>query len=235
MESQGPNTAVCPPGTQSPGSTSFPLVDGLTATPPAPFSRSSQLALFLGIALVVCLLGGLAVLDGHLSRRPLPNPETRLDLNLASGNELALLPGIGPALAGRIEQHRQEKGRFRTVEDLLEVPGIGPATLARIRDRVTVGGQPPEPAKAPLPSSLASSPFAPKARIDPNNATLAQLDTLPGIGPKLGQRILDERLRRPFASVEDLRRVKGIGPKTIEKLRPHVSIQPNVESVSTSR
>ena len=51
------------------------------------------------------------------------------------------------------------------------------------------------------------------------------MQKLPGIGPKLSQRILDERARGAFKSVEDLRRVPGIGPKTLEKLRPLVTIE----------
>ncbi len=57
----------------------------------------------------------------------------RLDLNRASAGELEALPGIGPARARAIVRWREEHGRFRSVEDLLEVSGIGPATLDRLR------------------------------------------------------------------------------------------------------
>jgi competence protein ComEA len=59
--------------------------------------------------------------------------------------------------------------------------------------------------------------------IDVNRAPLAELQRLPGIGPKMSQRIVDERGKRPFATVAELRRVPGIGPKTLEKLRPYVT------------
>ncbi len=62
----------------------------------------------------------------------------RIDLNRASEEELEQLPGVGPALAGRIAEARRERGGFRTVEELLEVSGIGPATLDRIRPLATV-------------------------------------------------------------------------------------------------
>lgn len=55
-----------------------------------------------------------------------------LDLNRATSIELQALPGIGPALADRILDHRTRMGPFRREEDLLEVPGIGPAILARL-------------------------------------------------------------------------------------------------------
>jgi len=53
----------------------------------------------------------------------------RLDLNQATAPELEMLPGIGPSLAQKIVDFRDQHGRFGTVEDLLNVPGIGPAKL----------------------------------------------------------------------------------------------------------
>ena len=47
---------------------------------------------------------------------------------------------------------------------------------------------------------------------------------LPGIGPKMAQRIVDERRKAPFKTVDDLRRVSGIGPKTLERLRPFIPV-----------
>lgn len=61
-----------------------------------------------------------------------------VNLNTASAAELETLPGIGPALAGRIIDHRAAIGRFRSVDELDDVSGIGPATLQRLRPLVTV-------------------------------------------------------------------------------------------------
>lgn len=61
-----------------------------------------------------------------------------VNINTATAAELERLPGIGPALAARIVQYRQEHGPFRTVDALLLVSGIGPATLEKIRALVTV-------------------------------------------------------------------------------------------------
>ncbi|MEQ9568764.1 MAG: helix-hairpin-helix domain-containing protein, partial [Longimicrobiales bacterium] len=61
-----------------------------------------------------------------------------VDLNTADSAALMGLPGIGPALAGRILARRR-RSRFTSVDDLLEVRGIGPATLERLRAEVVVG------------------------------------------------------------------------------------------------
>lgn len=66
--------------------------------------------------------------------RPWPKAESlRLDINLAGAAEWAALPGIGPALARRIVERREQQGGFRSVEDLLGVKGVGPKKLERLR------------------------------------------------------------------------------------------------------
>ena len=61
-----------------------------------------------------------------------------IDLNRATADELAALPGVGPVLAGRIVAYRDSAGPFGSVSELASVKGIGAATLERIRDRVRI-------------------------------------------------------------------------------------------------
>ena len=61
-----------------------------------------------------------------------------LDLNTATAEELAALPGIGPELAGRIVACREERGGFGSVEEIMEVSGIGEGKFAALKDRITV-------------------------------------------------------------------------------------------------
>lgn len=61
-----------------------------------------------------------------------------IDLNVASATDLQRLPGVGPATAKAIVEHRSRNGPFASVDDLLAVRGIGPAKLAEIRPWVRV-------------------------------------------------------------------------------------------------
>jgi len=71
----------------------------------------------------------------------------------------------------------------------------------------------------------ASDSSAAGVAIDLNHATAQQLTAIPGIGEAMAQRIVDWREEHgPFRRVEDLMKVKGIGEKSLEKMRPHVAV-----------
>ena len=68
-------------------------------------------------------------------------PETgAVNINTATLEQLQTLPGIGPVLAQRILDYRQEHGPFSSVSQLTLVPGIGITLLNGILDYITVGG-----------------------------------------------------------------------------------------------
>ena len=73
-------------------------------------------------------------------------------------------------------------------------------------------------AMRPGPKITAASP------ININEATAASLEQLPGIGPALAARIIEQRRRQPFLDIADLQRVSGIGSKTCEALEPLVIV-----------
>ena len=159
--------------------------------------------------------------DLDARQRPLGAGE-KIDPNSASEVELDRLPGLGPVTARAIVAARAGSGGFGTPEDLLEVPGIGPATLLRIRPLLdlkrpgivrrsgSIGSQMP----------LSTAPAAP-ALLDLNRASAVDLAGLPGVGPTLARRIIDERQGRGgFRQMEELLEVRGIGPATLARLQP---------------
>jgi len=63
-------------------------------------------------------------------------------------------------------------------------------------------------------------------RVDVNTADAAELERLPGVGPTLAARIVAHRARRGrFRATDELSQVPGIGPKTLEALKEHVTTQ----------
>ena len=61
-----------------------------------------------------------------------------VNINTASPEELITINGIGPALADRIVQYREEVGAFSAVDDILNVRGIGEEKFKKIREHITV-------------------------------------------------------------------------------------------------
>lgn len=154
-----------------------------------------------------------AVVDQERRQVPLA-PGERIDPNRASEVELARLPGVGPAMAARIAAARHE-APFQRPEDLLEVPGVGPTTLGRLTPLLDLDDPPPR--------VLGGGGIEPE-RVAVNRATEAELKALPGIGPSLAARIVRDRGENgAFDVPEDLLRVPGIGPSTLEALLPLVS------------
>ena len=93
----------------------------------------------------------------------------------------------------------------------------GPADAATAAAAATASPAATAPAPSPAPGDAAG-------RIDVNAASAAELEALPGIGAAKAQAIIAERDKKPFASVDDLARVKGIGERTVEDLRGRVMV-----------
>lgn len=68
-----------------------------------------------------------------------PAAAKTIDINQAGEEELTVIPGIGPAMAKRIVDFRQQNGPFRQVEDLMKVKGIGEKSLEKLRPYVKIG------------------------------------------------------------------------------------------------
>jgi competence protein ComEA len=125
------------------------------------------------------------------------------------------------------------------------LPALLPKSLAAQPEPAAVTPAPPidpMPTPAPPPQAepaalvpeatpLQTAPEPPPAssvarKINLNKATQAELELLPRVGPATAKAILSYRaLNGPFRSVQDLDKVKGIGPKTMERLAPLVSVE----------
>jgi competence ComEA-like helix-hairpin-helix protein len=153
---------------------------------------------------------------------PLTHGE-RIDPNTALEEDLDRLPGVGPAVAGRIVKMRREQGPFTVVSDLLLVPGVGQATLAKITPYLELPtGSTPGAVRGASSGRFDAATGAVTDPIVPlglNRASREELERLPGIGPVIADRILTVRKARGgFRSLEELQSVQGIGSATIERL-----------------
>lgn len=84
---------------------------------------------------------------------------------------------------------------------------------------------PPGGAEGEAPRGSAVGAVAGAGPVSLNQATAAQLEALPGIGPVLAARIVEHRRTHgPFHSLEDLLEVPGVGPRLLARLRPHLRV-----------
>lgn len=149
----------------------------------------------------------------------------RVNLNTASQADLEALAGISPATARAIIQGRP----FRSVNGLTNVSGITPAKLATLKPHVTVsraratstgraaaaqGSSARDRLGKPTPGSI--------QKINLNTATKEQLESLPGIGPTRAQAIIGAR---PFKSVGDVMKVKGIKEGVFNKIKDQITVE----------
>jgi len=201
------------------------------------------LAFFLGVASTVLIARAASFHTSRPTERDNVAVVQTIDLNRATKAELLQLPGVGEHLADDILAARDERGGFRQIDDLRAVKGIGPMRLERIRPHLrvepsnvtVVSGSLAEPSsdKNP-PRRSGSSKKSPSLglKIDINHASAAELQQLPSVGPVLSERIIEAREKTPFKSVDELRRVSGIGAKTLEKLRPFVTVEDSIGDVN---
>jgi competence protein ComEA len=113
--------------------------------------------------------------------------------------------------------------------DQLYIPRIGERLPNTSTSTNESNGNPGAPTHASNNSNNSNSASATSSTllliVDLNRATATDLDRLPGVGPATAKAIIDHRTRNgPFASVDDLLKVKGIGPAKLAEIRPWVKV-----------
>jgi DNA uptake protein ComE-like DNA-binding protein len=152
-----------------------------------------------------------------------PKKEAKpIDINTADTTLWRSLPGIGPVLSRRIVKFRDAVGGFQEPEDLLRVYGLPEETFEELRPFLQIVKE-TRPAKRntpPPPKWVATEP------VDINTADTALLNTLPGIGTVLAERIVKFRTaKKGFEQVSELKAVYGLSPETYAKLEPRLYVE----------
>lgn len=89
---------------------------------------------------VRCLAAALALsLSSAVALAAKPAPAGKVNINTASADQLATLPGVGPKLAARIVEFRQKSGAFKSTQELLNVQGVGEKNFLKMQSHLTLG------------------------------------------------------------------------------------------------
>jgi DNA uptake protein ComE-like DNA-binding protein len=191
-------------------------------------TRRESMKLYRGFAVALMLALSVTVCQAESKTAPASAAKQAVavapvDLNTASQVDLEKLPGIGPAMAKKIIA-----GRPYTSAGDLAKSGIPPKTIEKITPLVTVSAAPamkPAMPKVTTPAAktqkqLPTADTAKAVTLDLNNASQAELEKLPGIGPVSAKKII---ANRPYTAVSDLAKT-GVPAKTIEKITPMVTV-----------
>ncbi|KAM4705336.1 endonuclease/exonuclease/phosphatase family domain-containing protein 1 [Rhinophrynus dorsalis] len=157
--------------------------------------------------------------------------QERLNINIATEEELMTLPGVTRQVAQNIVEYREYIGGFKKVEDLALVSGVGAAKLEQVKFEICVSSK--SGSAQHSPNSLRKDlehghhgQHLSAVRVNVNTATAGQLMSLRGITEEMAQDIVQYRSQHgPLKSIEDLVKVDSISPSFLEKVRHQVYVQ----------
>jgi competence ComEA-like helix-hairpin-helix protein len=174
------------------------------------------------VALALFCLSAMAV-----SAQEAPAPT---DINTATLNDLMKVNGIGKKMALRILEKRAELGSYKSMHQLKDVKGIGKKVFGKLVCAFFV------PEEGRLPCEVTGKEAPGGAKVNLNTATAKELMTLPGVGKKMAEKILEHRKTAGwFKTPYDLDAIKGIGKKMMEKLLPRVEVKLNINEARSAQ
>lgn len=91
----------------------------------------------IGCILALCLSLFLSPALADIQDEKAPSTD-KINLNDATVDQLQTLPGVGPALAKRILEHREKFGGFKRIEEILNIKGMGEKKFQKIKDRLEI-------------------------------------------------------------------------------------------------
>lgn len=150
--------------------------------------------------------------------------DDKVDINTATKEELASLPGLGPLTAERIVEYRKKNNGFKSIDDLIKIKGIGQERLSQIKLWATVSIV-KEGEKLTEEKSISET-----NKLNINAASRMDLELLPGIGPKIAENIVEYRTQnKGFKTIQELLYMKGIGEKKFNSIKDLIKVEDNFE------
>lgn len=186
-----------------------------------PARRSSAMTWIVTIALAAVAAIAVVLVYDRLFPTAItisPAPESTIVVSIEGA---VATPGTVELPAGaRLSDAVKAAGGLLETADLTNLNKAG-----RVNDGETITIPSRALEVSPVPGASPVSQADTSGLLNINTATVAQLDTLPGVGPVIAQRIVDFReFYGPFTSVDQLAQVTGISPNMVERLRPLVTI-----------
>jgi len=146
-------------------------------------------------------------------------PPERIEINKATPSDLIKVKGIGQKTAEKIIEYRDANGPIERLGQIQEIKGIGKATLQRVVCYFYAEKE------GNLPCEIATIRHG-TGLVNLNTANAKELQTLPGIGKKRAETIVEDRNENGlFHSVDDLQRIKGIGRGMVDKFADLVEVR----------
>ncbi len=132
----------------------------------------------------------------------------KIDLNIATEEQLQQVSGIGEALSRRIISYREKVGGFSHDLQLYNVYGLEPAVVERTLNLFTV--------KSPKTIS----------KINVNTASASDISTIPGVTFEMAKKIWEfRRLREKIGSIEELEKIEGMTERKLQLIQLYLSVE----------